>query len=394
MTHEVMWIWGGLAAGIVLVAGGLAWSLLSSPLTAGQARDALTKRVQALQRKSPRLAQTRMLVLSPSFSGDFGAAAEQPFHVASMGKLFTTMLITQLVEQGKLRWDSRLVELLPPETLENLFVAGRVDYRDQVTLEHLLAHTSGIGDYFAGPVRGGKPVVEQIALEPQKVWTPQELLEVTRTGQTAHFAPGKGFLYSDSGFVVLGLVVEAVYGKPFVEVVHQRIFGPLGMDHSYFPFRTRPARATAPLSPVWVNGTEFSHSPALSADWAGGGVASTTADLLKFGSALMEGRLVSPETLEYLSQPLNRFERVIRYGRGMMRLRFADFFPLLSAYPDMIGHMGILGTQLFFDPKSKTVVVISLGSTGHMEDSVRLLIEVVGVLRRLGPSSATSTSAG
>ncbi len=377
---RVLW-----AVGVVLVTGGLVGWWLSKPISQGQARASLVQRVGAVQKKSPRLAQAQMLVWSPQFWGHFGASAEQPFHVASMGKLFTTVLIAQQVELGRLRWDTRLVDLLPPETLENLFVVDGVDYQAEVTLEHLLTHTSGVADYFADPVQGGVPVVEQIAQEPQKVWTPQELLEVTQKGQRARFAPGKGFHYSDSGFVLLGLVVEASYGQPFVEVVYQRIFDRLGMSHSYFPFRTLPKHSSAPLSPVWIGGADFSRSPALTADWAGGGAASTTDDLLKFAQALMDGQLVRPETLEYLAQPLNRFERVIRYGRGVMRLRFADIFPLLSGYPDMIGHMGILGTHLFFDPKNKVIVIISLGSTGYMEASVRLLVETVGVLRRVRP---------
>jgi D-alanyl-D-alanine carboxypeptidase len=383
MMLENVPIWGLLGLGVVLVAGGLVWSF-ARPMTAAQAREALHRRVQAVQRKSPRLAQAQMLVSSPQFSGHFGASAEQPFHVASVGKLFTTVLTAQLVEQGRLRWDSRLVDLLPHETLEHLFVVDGVDYRDEVRLEHLLMHTSGIADYFSDPVQGGKPLMEQVALEPQKTWTPQELLHLTRSGQKAVFPPGQGFHYSDSGFVLLGLVLEAIYSQPFEEVVHQRIFGPLGMEHSYFPFRTQPNQPTARLSPVWINGADLSQSPALTVDWAGGGVASTTDNLLKFGQALMEGRLIGPDTLLYLSQPLNRFERVLRYGRGMMRLKFADFFPLLR-YPDMIGHLGILGTLLVLDSQSKAIVVLSLGSTGHMEDSVRLLIDAVGVLRRVKP---------
>ncbi len=67
-----------------------------------------------------------------------------------------------------------------------------------------------------------------------------------------------------------------------------------------------------------------------------------------------------------------------------MRLKFADIFPLLP-YPDMIGHMGVLGTQLFFDPKNQVMVILSLGSTGYMETTVRLLVEAVGVLQRVRP---------
>lgn len=207
-------------------------------------------------------------------------------------------------------------------------MVGGVDYRDEVRLEHLL-HTSGIADYFSDPVQGGKPLMEQTVLEPQKTWSPQDLLEATRAGQQARFDPGMGFHYSDSGFVLLGLVLEAIYTQPFEEVVHQRIFEPLGMEHSYFPFRTQPAHRQAEPGLGQRRRTQ-PVSPPLTVDWAGGGAACTSDDPLKFGQALMEGRLIGLKTFQYLPQPLNRFERVIRYGRGMMRLKFADFFRCYS----------------------------------------------------------------
>ncbi len=374
--------WFGLVLGALVLTGGLFWVLMTSPITATQAKAEITQRVQALQQKSPQLAQTQMLVVSPElkFSSQFGA--NTPFHIASVGKLFTTVLIAQLVETGRLKWETKLATLLPKENLNGLFVVNQTDHQADVTLEQLLKHTSGIADYFSDPVQNGKPLLEQIILEPQKTWTPQELLEVTQTRQQALFAPETQFHYSDSGYILLGLIIEAIYQQPFETVVQQRIFEPLGMEQSYFPFRTKPKKGIIQLSPVWVGGTDLSQSPALTVDWAGGGIASTTADLLKFAQALSAAKLLTAKTLEYLSQPLNRFEQVIGYGRGMMRLKFADFFPLLQ-FPDMIGHIGVLGTQLMYDPKSKTTVVISLGSTGYMEDSVRLLIETLGILGRI-----------
>lgn len=374
--------WFGLAFGTLVITGGVFWALNTSPITPTQAKTEIAQRVQALQQKSPQLAQTQMLVVSPKtqFSSQFGA--ETPFHIASVGKLFTTVLIAQLVEAGKLKWDSKIATLLPKENLSGLFVVNQKDHQSEVTLEQLLKHTSGMADYLSDPVENGKPLLEQVVLEPQKTWTPQALLAVTQTRQQALFAPETQFHYSDTGYVVLGLIIEATYQQSFETIVHQRIFEPLGMDQSYFPFRSKPKQGTTQLSAVWVNGTDLSLSPSLTADWAGGGIASTTSDLLKFAQALSQTKLLTAQTLEYLSQPLNRFEQVIGYGRGMMRLKFADFFPLLQ-FPDMIGHMGVLGTQLMYDPKSKTTIIISLGSTGHMEDSVRLLIETLGILGRI-----------
>ena len=374
--------WFGLVLSTLVLTGGLLWVFMTSPMTAAQAKEAIAQRVQALQQKSPQLAQTQMLVTAPDlqFSSQFGN--KTPFHIASVGKLFTTVLIAQLIETGKLGWETKLATLLPKENLNKLFVVNNVDHQAEVTLEQLLKHTSGIADYFSDPVQNGKPLIEQIVLEPQKTWTPQDLLEVTQTRQQALFAPETQFHYSDTGYILLGFIIEAIYKQPFETVVHQRIFEPLEMKQSFLPFRTKPKKGTTQLSPVWINGTDLSQSPALTVDWAGGGIASSTTDLLKFAQALSEAKLLKPQTLEYLSQPLNRFEQVIRYGRGMMRLKFADFFPLLQ-FPDMIGHMGILGTQLIYDQKSKTTIIISLGSTGYMEESVRLLIETLGILDRI-----------
>jgi D-alanyl-D-alanine carboxypeptidase len=374
--------WFGLILGALLLAGGVFLAFMTSPITAAQARATILERVKALQQKSPQLAQTQMLVVAPNlqFSSQFGT--EKPFHIASVGKLFTTVLIAQLIETGKLKWESKITALLPKETLNKLFVVGNVDHQANITLEQLLKHTSGIADYFSDPIQNSKPLIEQIVLEPQKTWTPQDLLEVTQTRQQALYPPETQFHYSDTGYILLGLIIEAIYQQPFETVVHQRIFEPLGMTQSYFPFRTQPKQGTAQLSRVWINGTDLSQSPALTVDWAGGGIASTTTDLLKFAQALNQAKLLKLQSLEYLSQPLNRFEQVIRYGRGMMRLKFADFFPLLQ-FPDMIGHMGVLGTQLMYNPNSKTTIIISLGSTGHMQDSVQLLIETLGILGRI-----------
>ena len=374
--------WFGLVLGALVLTGGLFWVFMTSPLTTAQARATILQRVQTLQQKSPQLAQAQMLVVSPElkFSSQFGS--KTPFHIASIGKLFTTVLIAQLVETGKLSWETKLATLLPKENLNGLFVVNNVDHQADITLEQLLKHTSGIADYFSDPVKNGKPLIEQIILEPQKTWTPQDLLEVTQTRQQALFAPETQFHYSDTGYILLGFIIEAIYKQPFETVVHQRIFEPLEMEQSFLPFRTKPKKGTTQLSPVWINGTDLSQSPTLTVDWAGGGIASSTTDLLKFAQALSGAKLLKPQTLEYLSQPLNRFEQVIRYGRGMMRLKFADFFPLLQ-FPDMIGHMGVLGTQLMYDPTSKTTIIISLGSTGYMQDSVQLLIETLGILGRI-----------
>jgi len=179
----------------------------------------------------------------------------QPFHMASIGKLFTALLIMRLVERGRVRLDQAVCDLLDATTVQQLFVYKGVDYADRVTVAQLLGHTSGVADYFEGRTWGAPPVVRQMVSDPDHFWTPAELLTFTRTYQRAQAAPGATFHYSDTGYILLGLIVEKGMGMPFEECLRQEIFAPLGMHKSYLMHRGSPIEMPAPaITPVWLSG--------------------------------------------------------------------------------------------------------------------------------------------
>lgn len=306
------------------------------------------------------------------------------FHVASIGKVFTAVLVGKLVDAGRIGLDDRVAPLLPPGTLDGLFVVDGVDHQGEVTVAQLLAHTSGAADCFADPASGGSTVSRLIATEPDRAWTPADLLDFSRTQQSAVGAPGRAFHYSDTGYVVLGLLVERLYGVPFETALDREILAPLGMDRTWMPYRGSPrVGAAGPLRAAWLGGVEVSGFRSVTADWAGGGIASTEEDLAKFQAALWSGKLVSEATLASFRRFDAVFQKGIAYGKGLMELRFGEFFFLLRGYPKMAGHMGVLGTQMFTDPASGLQVVVNLGSDAAMEDSVRLIITVVGIVQRM-----------
>jgi D-alanyl-D-alanine carboxypeptidase len=377
----------GLAgAGLLAVAVIVLGILNTVPLSSEQARKFIEKEVGRLARKDPRLAGLTLQVSAPDrgFEESFGAE-NRTFHMASIGKLFTSVLVVRLMEQGIISADTPVASLIDVEILENLFVVGGIDYSAEVTIEQLLCHTSGVADYFDGKTEDGTPTVASlIGEETDSLWTPDLLLCHTRRHQKAMARPGEEFHYSDTGYVLLGLVLEKLHGEPYEQIVRRQIFTPLGMNDTYMPTRSLPVNLPAgELPPTWLNGRDLSRARSVSADWAGGGFASTSEDMVLFGRALLEGRLVTRESLDWMAEDLNLFGTGMHYGRGMMRLNFGEFFPLLAAYPRMIGHMGILGTQFFMDRESGTIVVISLCSTGFMPESVKLLISTTGICRRI-----------
>ena len=307
--------------------------------------------------------------------------APDAYHVASVGKTFTAVLIGRLVDSGRLRFEDSVAPLLAPGRLDGLFVFKGVDHQAEVTVDQLLAHTSGTADYFADPAGKDGTIFVHMVREPEHFWTPDELLDFSRDHQKAVNAPGKAYHYSDTGYIILGLIVEKLYGAPFEAVLARELFQPLAMDRSFMPFRSEPASGSAaPIRKAWLQGSEVSTFRSISADWAGGGAASTEEDLLKFQKALWEGRLVSGATFEHMKTFDNKFQKGIYYGRGFMQFRFGEFMFLLSSWPKMMGHIGILSTHMLYDPKEDIHIIVNFGSTAGMESSVRLVIDVLGIL--------------
>ena len=309
--------------------------------------------------------------------------AGQPFHVASIGKLFTATIIYQLAEEQKIILDAPIIKTIERELLGNLFVYNGVDHSDIVTYRHLLSHTSGIADYFEGPVLDGENMRTLLRTQSDKIWQPQDLLDFSSERQVPVSAPGKGYLYSDTGFILLGMLIEIVEGKSLEKALEERIFEPLSMTDSYMTMRSKPlSNHSLPIADLWLEGEEFGDKNALSVDWAGGGIISTLDELKKFSVALHSGNLISDRSLSEMFSNENQFEKGIYTGGGGMTVRFNKFFPLLKL-PLVSGHIGILSTHLFYDPTSDTHIVLNFGSTSKMVPSFRALIDILSVIKRM-----------
>lgn len=310
--------------------------------------------------------------------------ANQPFHVASIGKLFTATLVMMLSEEGKLKLSDPISMYLDKEVLEGLFIYNNIDYQKEVTLEQLLAHTSGAADYFEDPVKSGKTMPELIVSEPDTIWSPDTLLDFSRKNLSAIAAPGNAFHYSDTGYILLGLMIEEIEKKPFHEVLNDRIFAPLKMNDSYMVLRSEPkSLPKKSIADIWFQNTEISRNNSISADWSGGGIISTPEDLLSFQKALHAGELINKDSLSTLFSIQHKFQNGIYYGLGTMEIHFEDFLFLLKGMPRVVGHIGILSTHLFYDPETKTHIIMNFGSDTKMEHSFKALIEVINVLKRI-----------
>ncbi len=210
---------------------------------------------------------------------------ETRFGMASGSKIFTAVAICQLVEQGRLRFDSRLLELV---------IADFPHFDPGITLHHLLTHTSGAPDYF------DEEFMDDFAAmwEKTPVYTlrgPRDLLPLFQD-QPMKFAPGARFSYNNGGFVLLGLIIEAVTGQGYVDYVTEHVITPAGMvDTGYFPMHALPERTAygyiEEADGSWT--TNIFAIPAFGQP--DGGAFTTAADMARFWDALRGYRLLSPE---------------------------------------------------------------------------------------------------
>ena len=146
--------------------------------------------------------------------------ARTGFRLASVTKQITAAAVMLLVREGRLRYDDTLTRALP----------GFPAYGAGVTIRHLLTHTSGLPDY--------EQLMEDVEKEKGPIWSPghqvtdSEVLALLEEETQGVFAPGTRWAYSNSGYVVLGLVAARAAGRPFGDVLRERIFAPLGMTRT------------------------------------------------------------------------------------------------------------------------------------------------------------------
>ena len=238
------------------------------------------------------------------------------FRIGSVTKTFVATIVLQLVGEGRLKLDEPVARRLP----------GLLANGGRITVRQLLNHTSGLPDYASDP--------ELFAgIVKNRIWQPRELVALAQKHPQL-FAPGSAFGYSNTNYIVAGLLIEAVAGRPLARELDRRIFTPLDLDHTSFPVGNAPLRGyyahgyvsteaipTADGERLDVTGYNPSHA------WAAGAIVSNAADLSTFYRALMSGRLIGPSLLREMKKTVAQDptdpNSTFRYGLGLQRVRDA-----------------------------------------------------------------------
>ncbi|MGY3056563.1 D-alanyl-D-alanine carboxypeptidase [Streptomyces sp. TE3672] len=243
--------------------------------------------------------------------GDLRTGAKVPkdgqVRAGSNTKAFTAVVALQLVAEKKIVLDAPVDTYLP-----GLLRGEGIDGR-HITVRQLLQHTSGLPEYVD---------TRAILKDRQRYYEPRELLD-SALAQKAHFSPGAKWEYNNTNYLVAGLIIQKVTGRPLGEEINRRIIDRIGLRHTYFPTpgdmtiqephpkgyhrdtADSPWREVTELDPSW--------------GWAAGAVISTNSDLNRFYTALLDGKLLPPAQLAQMrtTVPADAAGPGVRYGLGL-----------------------------------------------------------------------------
>lgn len=220
---------------------------------------------------------------------------DMEFAIASNTKLFTAVLLLKLAENNKLSIEDSLHEFLP--SYKNI--------DPNITIRQLLNHTSGLDDVTSIP---GYP--DSIMNNPRRMYTASELL--TWAGPPA-FAPGKGWEYCNTNYLLAGLIAEKVTGQPYGKLIRDSILIPLKLDSTFIDVYDSVLYT---IAHPWQAGRDNSGTPRISlnsAAGAAGAMYSTSSEMLQWYNALMNGKVLKPKSMN----DLTTFVGKERYGMGI-----------------------------------------------------------------------------
>lgn len=317
------------------------------------------------------------VLLMENSSGDFsyhleygGKKTDTPMLMASITKLFTTTCILMLREQGKLSLDDKIAKYFKKDTLTNLHIYKGQEYSMDLTLTHLLFHTSGLPDV----IEEGSNKAKKRAIYQDEQMSFDETIMKTKQ-LNPHFAPDREEKahYANINFDILGKIIEIVTDSTLEDVYRQFIFDPLGLKNTYLPIDEDDF-----VPNVYYRDTSFYLPKTIRSIRASGGCISTPRELMIFIKAFFSGGLFSKTIFQEMNVN-NRLQATmfpIHYGAGYMKIQMGGLATLFIGKGELLGHSGSTGSFAFYYPTQDMFFVGDVNQMANPAIPVRLVMRL------------------
>jgi len=300
----------------------------------------------------------------------------------SVGKTFAAATALQLIKEGRISLDDKIEKYLGSEPW-----FSRLPNAKEITVRQLMNHTSGLVRY-----EFKEQFTKDLTANPEKVWKPAELVAYL-LDEKAPFEAGKGWDYSDTNYIVLGMIIEKVTGRKFYDEANTRLLKPLKLTDTIPQDGPRlkgvvqgyagPNNPFGGTDAMIVNG-KFAINPQF--EWTGGGYVSTARDLARWAKMIYEGKAFAPDllpqVLDGVAAPM--LGRETKYGLGVIIRKT----PVGTSY----GHAGFFPgymTEMMYFPEHKIALAVQVNtSVGRSlgKPLGRVLVEMMEVITRTDTS--------
>ena len=293
----------------------------------------------------------------------------------SVGKTYVSALALLLVHDGKFALDDPIAKHIGSEPWFR-----RLPNAERITVRHLMTHTSGLVRYELNP-----KFTADLSANPDRVWSPAERLAYL-FDSLAPFVPGDGWEYSDTNYIVLGMIIERAGGAPYYEQLRTRVLAPHGLrDTVPADSRTVPglvqgyAGSNNPFggSDEMIKGGRFAVNPQF--EWTGGGLAGTSLDLARWAKLLYEGKVVAADQMDDLLDGVPaRLGPETKYG--------LDVIIRPTAHGITYGHSGFMPgyqTDMMYFPQLKAAIAVQVNTSAPRSTGrplARFLTEFAGIV--------------
>lgn len=282
---------------------------------------------------------------------------DTPLRIASNTKTFTAAAILRLAEMGKLSIYDAISEYIDPQY--NALLSTQYNTHT-ITIRHLLEHSSGLLDHADGDY------LKAVLKQPNYVWSRTEQVEMYMRKQFPTFSPSKSFIYSDTGYILLGNIIERITGQSLGLAVRELLhFDSIGLESAYWESLEQPPEIATPRARQYLGKWDGTHIHASMDAYGGGGLVMSSKQMAIFLEALFEGNIFSsPNTLETMLS-MGSHDGAENYRLGIM-VNVVNGITLYS-------HLGFWGSVAYYAPKAK------ISAAGFVDDreSRETLIHVI-----------------
>ena len=301
--------------------------------------------------------------------------ADFQFNIASITKTFVAVVVLQLWEEGRLDLQDKAIEHLqsyPYLDMENILLMDGKPYGQEITIEQLLRHMSGLGDFF---IDTQTRFYLSVLLHKKRAYDLERMSKIYwkyNLHKKPHSLPGKGYFYSDMNYVLLGHIIQEVTGSTLHEQIRERILEPLHMQNTYFIYY-EPETGHGKRIDAYLNRLNLTKKVNTSYEWGGGGLVSTNAELVTFIQALYNLQLFQNQaTLEAMTDFSATAAYNGHYGYGLSEYHLGE--------EKYYGHGGFYGSLLIHQPEQGLTLSANVGQANPPFDATRFVEDVLRIL--------------